>query len=93
MLRIGAAKPYHAPLAHGINDIQELSMTHEAVSRAKTQVLHRIQTHYRGMYAPRPDFVPGGPRLPVIGWVIAVGRGKCSNRCWRLPLAVILGPP
>jgi transposase len=27
MLRIGVAKPYHDPLAHGINDIQELSMT------------------------------------------------------------------
>jgi hypothetical protein len=39
MLRIGAAKPYHDPLAHGINDIQELSMTHEAVSKAKTETL------------------------------------------------------
>ena len=45
MLRIGAAKPYHDPLAHGINDIQELSMTHEVVSKAKTEALHRIQTH------------------------------------------------
>jgi transposase len=46
MLRIGATKPYHDPLLHGINDIQELSMTHEVVSRAKTEILHRIQTHY-----------------------------------------------
>jgi hypothetical protein len=45
MLRIGAAKPYHDPLQHGINDIQELSMTHEVVSKAKTETLHRIQTH------------------------------------------------
>jgi hypothetical protein len=33
MLRIGVKNPYHDPLAHGINDIQELSMTHEVVSR------------------------------------------------------------
>jgi transposase len=52
MLRIGAAKPYHDPLAHGINDIQELSMTHEVVSKAKTEVLHRIQTHYLPLYFP-----------------------------------------
>jgi transposase len=36
MLRIGAAKPYHDPLQHRINDIQELSMTHEVVLSALT---------------------------------------------------------
>jgi transposase len=55
MLRIGAAKPHHDPLAHGINDIQELSMTHEAVSKAKTEVLHRIQTHYLPLYFPEAE--------------------------------------
>src|SRR5215210_4343775 len=55
MLRIGAAKPYHDPLAHGINDIQELSMTHEVVSRAKTEVLHRVQTHYLPLYFPEAE--------------------------------------
>lgn len=53
MPRIGTAKPYHDPLAHGINDIQELSMTHEVVSKAKTETLHRLQTHYLPLYFPK----------------------------------------
>ncbi len=46
MLRIGATQRYHDPLKAGINDIQELSKTHEAISKAKTEVLHPILTHY-----------------------------------------------
>src|SRR5208283_4625565 len=34
MLRIGATERYHDPLIAGINDIQELSKTHEAISKA-----------------------------------------------------------
>ena len=52
MLRIGATQLYHDPLAAGINDIQELSKTHEAISTTKTQVLHRIVTHYLPLYFP-----------------------------------------
>ena len=37
MLRIGATQRYVDPLAAGINDLQELSKTHEVVSRTKTQ--------------------------------------------------------
>jgi transposase len=55
MLRIGASQRYHDPLAAGINDVQELSKTHEAVSRAKTEVLHRILTHYLPLYFPEVD--------------------------------------
>lgn len=55
MLRIGATQSYHDPLACGINDIQELSMTHEVISKAKTEVLHRIQTHYLPLYFPEVD--------------------------------------
>ena len=33
MLRIGATQRYVDPLAAGINDLQELSKTHEAISR------------------------------------------------------------
>ena len=55
MLRIGATQPYHDPLACGINDIQEMSMTHEVISKAKTEVLHRIQTHYLPLYFPEVD--------------------------------------
>lgn len=52
MLRIGATQRYYDPLAQGIFDIQELSKTHEAVSKAKTEVLHRILTHYLPLYFP-----------------------------------------
>lgn len=55
MLRIGASQAYHDPLAAGINDVQELSKTHEAIASAKTQVLHRIQTHYLPLYFPEVD--------------------------------------
>ena len=55
MLRIGASQTYHDPLAAGINDVQELSKTHEAIAGAKTQVLHRIQTHYLPLYFPEVD--------------------------------------
>ena len=55
MLRIGATQRYHDPLAAGLNDLQELSKTHEAISRAKTEVLHRILTHYLPLYFPEID--------------------------------------
>src|SRR6188508_1764484 len=37
MLRIGASQVYLDPLEAGINDLQELSKTHEVISKAKTQ--------------------------------------------------------
>lgn len=55
MLRIGATQHYHDPLLAGINDVQELSKTHEAVSRSKTEILHRIQTHYLPLYFPEVE--------------------------------------
>lgn len=55
MLRIGATQHYHNPLVAGINDVQELSKTHEAISRSKTEILHRIQTHYLPLYFPEVE--------------------------------------
>lgn len=55
MLRIGACQRYYDPLAQGISDIQELSKTHEAISKAKTEVLHRLQSHYLPLYFPEID--------------------------------------
>ncbi len=52
MLKIGASQRYYDPLANGINDIQELSKTHDVVSKAKTEILHRIQGHYLPLYFP-----------------------------------------
>ena len=45
MLRIGATQRFHDPLIAGINDVQELSKTHEAISKAKTE----IQCHTAGI--------------------------------------------
>ena len=58
MLRIGATQRYYDPLAEGINDIQELSKTHEMISKAKTEILHRIQTHYLPLYFPEIRTLP-----------------------------------
>jgi transposase len=55
MLRIGATQRYYDPLAVGINDVQELSKTHEAISKAKTEIQHRILTHYLPLYFPEAD--------------------------------------
>jgi hypothetical protein len=52
MLRIGATQHYVDPLAAGINDLQELSKTHEVISKAKTETWHRILTHYLPLYFP-----------------------------------------
>jgi hypothetical protein len=50
MLRIGATRCYLDPLNAGINDVQELSKTQEAVAKAKTEIQHRILTHYLPLY-------------------------------------------
>ena len=54
-LSIGADQFYHAPLVQGTNDIQELSKTHDIVSRSKTELWHRILTHYLPLYFPEAD--------------------------------------
>ena len=55
MLQIGAVQVFNDPLVAGINDIQELSKTHDAVSRAKTELWHRILTHYLPLYFPEAE--------------------------------------
>ena len=62
MLRIQATQRYHDPLRAGINDVQELSKTHEAISRAKTEIQHRILTHYLPLYFPEIDRFRGNSR-------------------------------
>ena len=63
MLRIGATQRYVDPLAAGINDLQELSKTHEVVSKMKTQTWHRILTHYLPLYFP--EIAPLRGQQPV----------------------------
>lgn len=62
MLRIQATQRYHDPLRAGINDIQELSKTHEAIANAKTEIQHRILTHYLPLYFPEIDRFRGNSR-------------------------------
>ena len=55
MLEIGAVQFFHDPMVVGTADIQELSKTHEIVSRSKTELWHRILTHYLPLYFPEAE--------------------------------------
>ena len=92
ILRIGASQCYHDPLAAGINDLQELSKTHEAISRAKTEVLHRILTHYLPLYFPEVDrfrhnsrsdwFFAFLDRFPTPASITALGKEAFIVAAW-----------
>ncbi len=45
MMQIGNEQVYHDPMLCGTNDLQELSKTHDIVSRSKTELWHRVLTH------------------------------------------------
>lgn len=55
MLEIGAVQIFHDPLVAGTCDIQEISKTYEMVARGKTELWHRILTHYLPLYFPEAD--------------------------------------
>jgi hypothetical protein len=55
MMEIGAVQFFHDPLVVGTADIQELSKTHEIVSRSKTGLWPRILTHYLPLYFPEAE--------------------------------------
>lgn len=94
MLRIGATQVYVDPLAAGINDLQELSKTHETISKAKTQTWHRILTHYLPLYFPeiarfagnsRSDwFLALIERFPTPGSITVLGREAFAAEAWPL---------
>ena len=94
MLRIGATKQDDDPLAQGIFDIQELSKTHEAVSKAKTEILHRILTHYVPLYFPEIErfrhnsrgdwFFAFLDRFPTPASVTAMGQEAFVEAAWTL---------
>ena len=94
MLRIGATQHYVDPLAAGINDLQELSKTHEAISKAKTQTWHRILTHYLPLYFPEIGRFAGNSRsdwflalierFPTPGSITALGSEAFSAEAWPL---------
>jgi transposase len=62
MLKIGATQTYSDPICSGINDIQELSKTHEVISKAKTELWHRLLTHYLPLYFPEIARFAGNSR-------------------------------
>ena len=55
MMEIGNEQFYHDPLVCGTNDIQQLSKTHDIVSKSKTELWHRVLTHYLPLYVPKAD--------------------------------------
>jgi transposase len=62
MLKIGATQAYCDPICSGVNDIQELSKTHEVISKAKTELWHRLLTHYLPLYFPEIARFAGNSR-------------------------------
>ena len=55
MMQIGNEQFYHDPILCCTNDLQELSKTHDLVSRCKTELWHRVLTHYLPLYFPEAD--------------------------------------
>ena len=89
MLRLGICQRYYDPLAHGINDIQELSKTHDAV-----ELLHRIQTHYLPLYFPEIErfqnnsraewFFAFLERFPTPASITALDRDAFIAAAWEV---------
>ena len=67
MLSLGQSQRFYDPLVEHINDIQELSKTHEIISKAKTELWHRIQTHYMPLYFPEAEHYKRRSRS---GWLL-----------------------
>jgi hypothetical protein len=92
MLRIGASQHFHDPLAVGVNDVQELSKTHEAIAKAKTEIQHRILTHYLPLYFPEIERLRGNSRsnwffamldvFPTLGHVTALSKEAFIDAAW-----------
>jgi len=62
MLETGLTQTFHDPLVAGLNDIQELSKTHETISRTKTEFWHRLLTHHLPLYFPEIEKFKGNAR-------------------------------
>lgn len=94
MLRVGASQTYHDPMKAGINDVQELSKTHEAIANAKTEIQHRILTHYLPLYFPEVERFRGNTRsdwffafleaFPTPGSIVALSREQFISDAWQV---------
>jgi hypothetical protein len=91
-MEIGNEQFYHDPLVRGTNDIQELSKTHDIVSKSKTELWHRILTHYLPLYVPKADhfhrssrsdgFFAFLERYPSPHFILAISKGACIADAW-----------
>ena len=94
MMRIGAVQFYNDPIVHGINDIQELSKTHDIVSKSKTELWHRILTHYLPLYFPEADrfhrsarsdwFLAFLEQFPSPHFISAMGKEAFIASSWKV---------
>jgi len=94
MMQIGATQVFHDPISAGINDIQELSKTHEMVSRAKTELWHRLLTHYLPLYFPEAERFNGGARtdaflalleaFPIPSAITAMTEAEFIAAAWQV---------
>ena len=70
MLQIGASTVYNDPGCGRLNrPAAELSKTHDMVSRAKTELWHRLLTHYLPLYFPEAERFQGNSRSD---WFLAL---------------------
>jgi hypothetical protein len=66
---LGTSTVYSDPGCGRLNDLQELSKTHDMVSRAKTELWHRLLTHYLPLYFPEAERFQGNSRSD---WFLAM---------------------
>ena len=95
MMQIGATQIFQDPIGAGINDIQELSKTHEVVSKAKTELWHRILTHYLPLYFPEAERFNGCARtdaflalleaFPIPAAITSMSEAEFINRTYEGP--------
>lgn len=94
MLISGNVQHYYDPLQQGTNDWQEISKTHEVISKAKTEVLHRLQTHYLPLYFPEIDKYRNSSRgiwffnflyrFSTPGIITGLSEAKFIEEAWHL---------
>ncbi len=94
MLKTGATQTYADPLVTGINDIQELSKTHEIISKAKTELWHRLLTHYLPLYFPEVARFAGNSRsdwflafleaFPIPASITALSKEAFIKAAWSV---------
>ena len=94
MMEIGNEQFYYDPLMRGTNDIQELSKTHDIVSKTKTELWHRVLTHYLPLYFPEADrfhrssrsdwFFAFLERYPSPHFISAMGKDAFILDAWEV---------